>query len=227
MRALLVLVVLGHLFVLVRRAGVAGSDLTNINPVLLGYGALFAAGIVTAELLRPLLSIMAPVSRFVVVAVLAGLVWFGFDQARQRGLIAEGFLDPNAGQIEDSQDKSFVLLPLAWDGIYRTIAQVNNKSLGVVIDTGTPLVVLQYEEAERLGFAPSKMKFTERVPVADRSLPVARLPFLSVRIDGVELIGVDGAIAIKGGLETSLIGLSFLNRLASFGIHDGKMLLKQ
>lgn len=226
MRALLVLLVLGLLFVLVKYGTDLDVGISGINPVVLGYGALFAAGLVAAELLRPLLSLMSPVSRFVVVAVIAALVWFGFEQARDTGIIPDSILDPSAiGQDEQDQTKRVMLQP-AWDGVFRTVAQVNNMSLGVIVETGTPFVMLQYEEAERLGLHPERLEYNDRLPVGDRKVTAARTRFLSVRIDDIELIEVDAAIAEPGALESSLIGLSFLSRLKTAGLIDNVFLLR-
>ncbi len=227
MRAILVLAVLALLYLLVRNLTDFDVRLDDLNPVLLGYGALFAAGIVAAELLRPILLLLAPVSRFVVVAVIAALVWTGFETARQAGKIPQALLDPAPAGPEALTGPPQTSLPPAWDGLYRTVAQVNNTSLGVLVDPATPLVVLQYEEAERLGLHPERLQFTERVPVSDRKITAAHLPLLSVRINDVEVFEVDAAIAAKGALETSLIGLSFLNRLSAVYLKKGELVLRQ
>lgn len=227
MRALLVVVVLVLLFVLVRVSTDFRGGISDFNPVLLGYGALFAAGIVTAEILRPLLSLMAPTSRFVVVTLIAGLVWFGFDQARQSGTLPEAILTVQDAETDAAEKPSIVRLQPAWDGIYRAVAQVNSQSLGVLIDPASPLVVLQYEEAERLGLAPERLKFKSRVAVSDRKINAALTALLSVRIDDIELLEVKAAIAEKGALETSLIGLSFLNRMEAVALLRGELVLRQ
>jgi aspartyl protease family protein len=226
MRAILIFVVLGLLFLLVKNAGDVESGRQGLNPVLLGYGALFAAGIVAAELLRPVLSLMGATSRFVVVALIAALVWFGFDQARNIGILPLALSDPSA--LPDPQETPLqTRLPLAWDGVYRTVAQVNNRSLGVMLDTGTPLVILQYAEAERLGLRPERLTFDARIPVADRNVTAAKLVLPSVRIDDVELFNVKAAIAEAGALETSIIGLSFLSRLSAAALIDGQFYLRK
>ena len=223
MRALIVLAVLGLLWLLVRQFTEIDLPLDEINPVLLGYGALFASGIVVAELMRPLLSLMSASSRFVVIALLAGLVWAGFEQARQAGRVPEALLAPPGS--EANPIRLSTRLPKAWDGVYRTVAQVNNMSIGALIDTATPYVLLQFEEAERLGLDPGALTFSERLPVSDRKVTAARLMLVSVRIDDVELFGVEGAVAEQGALEANLIGLSFLSRLETFGLSGDRLLL--
>ncbi|NOX39660.1 MAG: TIGR02281 family clan AA aspartic protease [Alphaproteobacteria bacterium] len=229
MRAVLGGVVLVLLFVLVRSSKIFDGSLVGISPIVFGYGALFAAGIVTSELFRPLLAALAPSSRFVMVALMAGLVWFAIEQARLAGTIPDAVLGLNrpSASAGGSQPPPSTRIPVAWDGVYRAVAQVNKTSLGVVIDTATPLVILQYEEAERLGFEPQKQEFTTRLTVSDRKINAALYLLSSVRLDGIELFGVKGAIAQKGALQTSLIGLSFLNRLSAFGLANGQMVLRQ
>jgi len=226
MRAILVFVVLGLLFLLVRNSTAVNAGEQGLNPVLLGYGALFASGIVTAELLRPILARMGAVTRFTVVAMIAGLVWFGFEQARMAGILPLALSDPSAVS-ETSEPIQQTSLPLAWDGVYRAVAQINNMSIGVLIETGTPLVILQYEEAERLGFNPSALPFDQRLPLGDRKIEAALFKLFSVRIDDVEQLNVKGAIAAKGAVETSVIGLSFLNGLSAAAIINEQFYLRQ
>ncbi|MFT4716727.1 MAG: clan AA aspartic protease (TIGR02281 family) [Paracoccaceae bacterium] len=226
MRAILVFVVLGLLYLLVKNSGDLEAGEKGINPVLLGYGALFAAGIVTSELLRPVLSLMGATSRFVVVAIIAGLVWFGFQQARNSGILPLALTDP--GRVATTNEPvRQTWLPLAWDGVYRAVAQVNNMSLGVLIDTGAALVILQYEEAERLGLHPERFKFDQRITVADRKIIGAKFVLGSVRIDDVEMFNVVAAVAEPGALETSVIGLSFLTRLSTAAIIDDQFYMRQ
>lgn len=228
MRAILGGFVLVLLFVLVRSSRIFDGGLAGISPIVFGYGALFAAGIVTSELLRPLLSALAPSSRFVMVALMAGLVWFAVEQARLAGTIPDAVLGlPPSSSPSNPKLPATTRVPVAWDGVYRAVAQINNTSFGVVIDTATPLVILQYAEAERLGFRPEQQEFNTRLTVSDRKINVAPVLLPSVRLDGVEILVVKGAIAEKGALQTSLIGLSFLNRLSAFGLANGQMFLRQ
>lgn len=226
MRAIIILVVLGLLFLLVKNSASLDLRTDQVNPVILGYGALFAGGIVAAELLRPLLSLLGATSRFVVVAIIAAMVWVGFEGARNAGRIPEALLNPEA-RPTDAEIAPQTRLQVSWDGVYRAVAQVNNMSLGVMVDTGTPLVLLQYSEAERLGMQPQRLKFDQRVSVADRKINAATLRLFSVRIDTIELLNVEGAIAAPGELETSVVGLSFLHRLSNVALIKEELFLRQ
>lgn len=226
MRAIVVLTVLALLFILVRNGTGLDLGLTDVNPLVLGYSALFAAGLVVSELMRPVLSLMGATSRFVVVAIIAALVWFGFDQARLAGKVPEYLL--SVQERADAPDAPVeTRLPVAWDGVYRAVAQINNTSIGAIVDIAAPLVVLQYEEAERIGLQPQRFKFDKRVTIADRKVIAAKFALLSVRIDAVEVFEVEAAIAAPGTLEASIIGLSFLSRLSTVAIVKDSLLLRQ
>jgi len=228
MRAVLIGVVLVLLFFLVRNSSSLDAGLTYFNPVLLGYGALFVAGVVAAELLRPVLSLLSAGSRFVVVVLLAGLVWFGFDQARQAGILPD-FQVNESGRAGSKApvSKPLTVLSPAWDGVYRAVAQINNRSIGVLVHMATPLVLLQYEEAVRLGFRPESLTFKDRITVSDHKVKAAKITLGTVRIDAITVLNVEAAIAEKGAIETSLIGLSFLDRLSVVALKDGTLVLGQ
>jgi aspartyl protease family protein len=223
MRALAVFAGLGLIYVVVRFGLNVDLGLGRANPVLIGYGALFVAGIVAAELLRPLLRLMSPASRFVVVAVLAGLVWVGLEKARDAGYVPARLTDAEVA----AQHVHQTILPRAWDGVFRGVAQINNMSVGVIVSTGTPVVLVQYEEAERIDLFPERLKFSSRVTVGDRKVVAAPVMLLSVRIDDVEIFGVQGAVAEKGAIETSIVGLSFLEKLEAAALDGGGLLLRQ
>lgn len=227
MRAILVFLVLALLYVLVRASTDFEFGLAEANPFLLGYGAIFAAGLVAAELMRPILSLLSPTSRFVTVAVIAALTWVTLEEARRAGDNPDVLIQPEALAKKVDEDETKVRLSPAWDGIYRAVAQLNYRSLGVIVDIGTPVVLMQFEEAERFGLQPELLKYTKRVAVGDRKITSAPYTFVSIRIDGIELLDVKGAIAEPGALETTIIGLSFLNRLGVAGLVDGDLLLRQ
>jgi len=227
MRAIIVFVVLALLFVLVRSRVTLDVETTKIFPVLVGYGALFAAGIVAAELLRPALSRLSATSRFVVVAMLGVMVWVGLEAAQRAGKLPVALQIAENGDAAAEPDLVQTRLPLAWDGVFRAVAQINNTSAGVVIDPSTPLVLLTFEEADRLGLVPDRRTFGQRVQVADRKISASETLHVNVRINAIELLDVEAAIAEAGALDTSLVGLSFLRRLQVAAILADELLLRQ
>lgn len=231
MRALLVLLSMVFLFLLIRTRTdfqINFNDLNrNLNPLLLGYGALFAAGIVMAEVLRPLMSHLQPVLRFVVIIALVSVVWLGIDRARALGLVPSAFFQPTGGSKSGEPEGITLQIAPAWDGVFRAVADINSQAVPVLLAPGTPLVILKYSEAERLGLMPETLVFRDRIQILDRSLQAAKLTLKSIHLDGIEVFDVPAAIAARGAVETSILGLSYFERLDHVQLSGQEMILHQ
>ena len=227
MRLFLAIVALVLLFALIRSNTGFDFSLGSVDPALLGYAALFAAGIVASELLRPLLSRLGAAARFVVVAILAGLVWMAVERGDVTALLSQTIFHAETLDSDNIKPPAEVRLKPAWDGVFRTIAQVNSRSVGVLVAPSVPVVVLQYSEAERLDLHPETLDFNDRIAIADRKIEAAPFKITSIRMNGIELFDVKAAIAKKDALESNIFGLSFLNRLTDVLLEGGDLVLRQ
>jgi aspartyl protease family protein len=88
---------------------------------------------------------------------------------------------------------------------------VNGTPVRFLVDTGATSIALPGREAARLGIdyrkAPRGVSNTANGPVT-----VYRVGLNTVRVGAIELHAVE-AIVIESGLETALLGMSFLNRV--------------
>ncbi|MFL5297592.1 MAG: TIGR02281 family clan AA aspartic protease [Phenylobacterium sp.] len=101
------------------------------------------------------------------------------------------------------------------DGHYWAQGQVNGASVRFLVDTGATAVALTPEDAKRLGFSPADLNYTYKVVTAGGQARAAAVKLASVSVGGARLDNVD-ALVIDRGLDTSLLGMSYLGRLASF-----------
>ena len=115
----------------------------------------------------------------------------------------------------------------AWDGHFRTIAKIDNADVGVLIDTGASLILLRYDDALRAGVDPDMLDFNIPLTTASGRSYVASYQFSQVRIGGVVVRNVEGAIAEEGALHTSLLGMSFIEQLTEAVIRKNAMILRQ
>jgi len=104
---------------------------------------------------------------------------------------------------------------------------VNERLATFVADTGATYVVVTYEDAERLGLSPHNLDFTAPVQTANGIAHVAPVSLDRVRVEDITVRNVPAAVAEKGALGTSLLGMSFLSRLKSFQIQRGELVLTQ
>ena len=101
------------------------------------------------------------------------------------------------------------------DGHYWAEADVNGSRVRFLVDTGASAVALTPADAKRLGIATEKLDYTYKVVTASGQTRAAAVKLGQVSVAGARLDNVD-ALVIEDGLESSLLGMSYLGRLASF-----------
>jgi aspartyl protease family protein len=106
-------------------------------------------------------------------------------------------------------------------------AYVNDRPAMFMADTGATLVVLTYDEAERLGLSPQRLDFSARVETANGVTSVAPVRLDRVRVDDITVRDVDAIVAERGALATNLLGMSFLGRLSSFSKQGNELVLER
>jgi aspartyl protease family protein len=97
----------------------------------------------------------------------------------------------------------------------------------MVADTGATLVVLTYEDAERLGLRPRSLDFSGRASTANGTAKVAPVKLAKLRIADIVLRDVSAAVAEPRALGVNLLGMSFLARLKRFEMQGDELLLVQ
>lgn len=101
------------------------------------------------------------------------------------------------------------------DGHFWAEASVDGKAIRFLVDTGATAVSLSLADAQRLGIDTSKLTYDYSVITADGRTRAASVKLASVAIAGARIRNVD-ALVIEKGLETSLLGMSYLGRLSRF-----------
>ena len=113
------------------------------------------------------------------------------------------------------------------NGHFNTEADINGRSIPVMIDTGATMVVLSYEDAERAGLMLTDKDFTRSVSTANGVARVAPVTLDRVSIGNITVRDVPAAVAESGRLGTSLLGMTFLSRLSRFDMRSGRLVLQE
>ena len=113
------------------------------------------------------------------------------------------------------------------NGHFNTEADINGRSVEVMIDTGATMVALSYEDAERAGLLLRDKDFTQAVSTANGVARVAPVRLDRVSIGDITVRDVPAAVAERGRLKTSLLGMSFLSRLSRFDMRAGRLILQE
>ena len=101
------------------------------------------------------------------------------------------------------------------DGHYWAEADVNGSRVRFLVDTGASAVALTLADAQRLGIATDKLDYNYKVVTASGETRAAAVTLGRVSVAGAALNDVQ-AMVIESGLESSLLGMTYLGRLASF-----------
>ncbi len=112
-------------------------------------------------------------------------------------------------------------------GHYITRVQVNGTNVWALIDTGASSVALSYEDAEKVGLNPFRLRFNRRVRTANGVAKAAKVNLKLVTVEGIIVKNVEGMVMPKGAMRGTLLGMSFLRRLNGFRVEQGILYLEE
>lgn len=110
-------------------------------------------------------------------------------------------------------------------GHFNVRATVNNAPVEMMIDTGASVVTLSAEDAWLAGYTPRARDYVVQVSTANGVALAAPVVIERLAIGSIRMNRVAALVAQPGMLETSLLGLNFLNELQSFTISGNRMTL--
>ncbi|MXQ13874.1 retropepsin-like aspartic protease family protein [Microvirga makkahensis] len=112
------------------------------------------------------------------------------------------------------------------DGSFLLQGKVNGHDTRFVFDTGASTVVLRAENAVALGFRPETLDYS--VPVATANGGALAAPILIERlsIGPITERNIRALIAREGVLHANLLGMTFLERLASYEVRGNRLILR-
>lgn len=104
-------------------------------------------------------------------------------------------------------------------------ATLDGEPIELVIDTGATDITLSLADARRLGFEKGRLQFDRAYQSANGVILGAPVRIRELRIGQQSLYDVD-AVVVDAPLEVSLLGMSFLRRLDSYGVERGRLVLR-
>lgn len=111
------------------------------------------------------------------------------------------------------------------DGHYWAEAQVNGREVRFLVDTGATDVALTADDARRLGIDLSSLTFDRTVNTAAGPSKAAKVDLDYVSVAGARVDHV-GALVLQNGLQTSLLGMTYLGRLSKFEATQSALILR-
>lgn len=184
--------------------------------------ALVSSGILAGRRLRLKGVAKAAALWAVIIAVLA----LGYAYRGELGTIGERVLGeflPHRGTVVGADEVRF---PAGLDGHFRVEALVDGTPVRFLVDTGASGIVLSPADARRLGFDPDSLGFTGFAETANGTVRTAPVRLGSVAIGPIRVTDLPASVN-QAAMRGSLLGMSFLERLRSFEIGDGMLILRR
>lgn len=156
-----------------------------------------------------------------------GVMTFG-DAAPDRGAAderAEAAVSSSQQAATPATEAYEIAVDSGAGGHFWLEAEANGVAVEFIVDTGASAVVLTEADAQRLGLFVNEQDFTLRFQTANGEIDAAPARIDRIRIGDLILDDVEAAV-VNAPLETSLLGMTFLDRLSGYEVEEGRLLLR-
>lgn len=109
------------------------------------------------------------------------------------------------------------------DGHFQINAEINGAQIRTIFDTGASAVVLTSRDARRAGIDTDALIFNVPVSTANGTGRAAVVRLDRVEVGGIVRQGVRAFVAEAGALDTSLLGMSFLETLSRYSVSSSSL----
>ena len=143
-------------------------------------------------------------------------------------VIAYGFRDVLTRELWPQRamvtETGAIALRRGRDGHFHATVEVNGAPVRFLVDTGATGILLSQRDAEAAGIDVAGLDFGGRAATANGMVSIAPVVLRSLRFGEINVR--DAAAAVNGGaLDTSLLGMNFLDRFDSIEIRGNTLLL--
>jgi aspartyl protease family protein len=130
---------------------------------------------------------------------------------------------PGEPQIGKSGE---VIVDRRLGGEFVVPAKIDGAKVTLLFDTGASTVVLRAEDATRIGVDVAGLDYDVDVVTANGAATAAPTRLDRIAVGPIVVRNVPALITKPGALAESLLGMSFLERLQSYTVERGRLILK-
>ena len=112
------------------------------------------------------------------------------------------------------------------NGSFTLNGRANERDLRFVFDTGASMVVLTAESARALGIRPAERDYVVPVSTANGETTAAPVTLDQIAIGPIVERRIRALVARPGVLRENLLGMTFLDRLASYEVRQNRLILR-
>ena len=156
---------------------------------------------------------------------LACVIGLGYSNRFELATLGNRFFGELVPGMGVSGDDGEVMFRAGAGGHYQVEGLVNGVAVRFLLDTGASDVVLSPRDAARIGFNSTNLEFSRTYRTANGGVQAAPVTLDSIEIGPIRIRNVSAAVN-GAPLDTSLLGMSFLDRLTGYRVENGTLTLQ-
>jgi aspartyl protease family protein len=180
---------------------------------------VFAGGVFTRR--RKASELLTSLMLWVGIFAVAGLTYAYRDEiVGVAGRIA-GEFQPGVALVDAEQGTATFRRGMG--GHFEVNATINGHTTPMIFDTGASAVVLTLQDAEAAGISTANLNFTIPVSTANGTGRAARVRLDQLDVGGIVRENVVAFVTEAEALETSLLGMTFLETLSRYSVTQNSL----
>ena len=201
--------------------GLSQGQTAQLLPLLVLL-IVFAGGLFTRR--RPARELLTSLVLWIGIFGLAGLSYAYRDEITGIAGRVVGELQPGVAMVNEEQGTATFRRGMG--GHFEINATVNGHTTPMIFDTGASAMVLTIADAEAAGIDTKSLRYSIAVSTANGTGRAARVRLDQVVVGGIERQGIVAFVAEAGALETSLLGMTFLETLSRYSVTQNALELE-
>lgn len=135
-----------------------------------------------------------------------------------------GELQPGVAVVDS--ERGTAVFRRGFGGHFEIAATVNGHTTPMIFDTGASAVVLTRADAQAAGIDLLALRYTIPVSTANGTGMAARARLKSIEVGGIVRRNIPAFVAEDGALDTSLLGMTFLETLGRYSVTQNSLELQ-
>ncbi len=143
---------------------------------------------------------------------------FEFNNFKER---ISGEINPTSAQLNQQGQ---LIINISDDSHFYVKILINKKPILFMIDTGASDIVLNLQDAIKIGVNPKNLIFNRQFQTANGRVLGASIILKEVEISGIKFKDVRASVT-NGEMGVNLLGMSFLRRFGKYEFYQDRLIL--
>lgn len=198
--------------------GMTQAQTAQLIPLLLLL-IIFAGGVFSRR--HRASELLGSVVLWIGIFAVAGLSYAYRDEITGIAGRVMGELQPGVALVD--ADSGTATFRRGLGGHFEIAATVNGHTTPMVFDTGATAVVLTLEDAREAGIDTNSLRFSIPVSTANGTGQAASVRLDRIEVGGIVRNDIRAFVADEGALDTSLLGMTFLETLSRYSVTSNSL----